>query len=233
MLRPAIKPVIKIAVVSDVVCPWCYIGKRRMENAVKRLSDQFDFEIAYYPYELNPTMPLSGKNQKEYLSEKFGGDSEYERITDHTTAVAEAEGLTFNFEKQLVSPNTRNAHRLILLSKESGKHLEMVEALFKAYFTDGIDLSKKENLITIAEQVGLDRTRTELFLQSETGIAEVAVAENELQKIGITGVPFYIVNDKYGISGAQSSDTFVQAFQNIGKELALEGEACDVDGKNC
>jgi predicted DsbA family dithiol-disulfide isomerase len=233
MLESAIKPAIKIAVVSDVVCPWCYIGKRRMEKAVKALSGQFDFEIAYYPFELNPEMPLSGKDQKEYLSKKFGDVLEYERLTNHVTEVAETEGLVFDYPKQKVSPNTRNAHRLIMFAKESGKHLEMVEALFKAYFTEGVDLSKNENLVALATEVGLDKESTEQFLLSDTGIAEVAVAENELKKMGISGVPFYIVNDKYGISGAQSSETFIQAFQNVAKELSLKGEACDVDDKNC
>jgi predicted DsbA family dithiol-disulfide isomerase len=233
MLKSPVKPVIKIAVVSDVVCPWCYIGKRRMESAVKSLGDQFDFEIAYYPFELNPQMPIEGRDQKEYLSKKFGDESEYERITGHVTEVAEMEGLTFDFKKQTKSPNTRNAHRLILFSKEEDKHLQMVETLFKAYFTDGIDLSKNENLAELAATVGIDKDKALKFLETETGLAEVQVAENELQKMGITGVPFYIINDKYGISGAQAAETFVQAFQNIGKELALKGEACDVDSGEC
>jgi predicted DsbA family dithiol-disulfide isomerase len=233
MLESAIKPVIKIAVVSDVVCPWCYIGKRRMENAVKTLSGQFDFEIAYYPFELNPAMPLSGRNQKEYLSKKFGDESEYERLTNHVTEIAETEGLKFDYSKQNISPNTRNAHRLILFAKESGKHIEMVEALFKAYFTDGVDLSKNENLADVAASVGMDKSKTEEFLKTDTGIAEVAVAEKELQKVGITGVPFYIINDKYGVSGAQSTETFIQAFQNVAKELSVTGQVCDVDSNNC
>jgi predicted DsbA family dithiol-disulfide isomerase len=141
--------------------------------------------------------------------------------------------LVFDYSKQSVSPNTRNAHRLILFAKDSGKNLEMVEALFKAYFTDGIDLSKNENLVAIAETVGLDRSKVELFLASDAGTAEIIMAERELQKMGISGVPFYIINDQYGVSGAQSSQTFIQAFQNVGKELSLKGEACDVDGKNC
>src|SRR3954467_7669581 len=105
------KPVIKVAVVSDVVCPWCYLGKRRLEKAVETLSDQFDFDIAYYPFELNPDMAASGKNQKEYLSNKFGGDEQFKKITSNVSNVAASEGLTFTSQKQNVSPNTRNAHR--------------------------------------------------------------------------------------------------------------------------
>jgi predicted DsbA family dithiol-disulfide isomerase len=111
----------------------------------------------------------------------------------------------------------------------------MVEALFKAYFTDGIDLSKRENLIRVAVQVGLDREKTSKLLASEEGLLQIALAEKELQKLGITGVPFYIVNNTYGISGAQPSDAFIQAIEQVGSEVAVsaEGDACDIDGSNC
>jgi predicted DsbA family dithiol-disulfide isomerase len=228
-----LKPLIKIAIVSDVVCPWCYIGKRRLEKAVDALSNEFQFEVAYYPFELNPNMPAKGKDQHAYLSDKFGGPEEYERITGHTTEVALTEGLLFDFSKQKVSPNTLNAHRLILFAKETGKHLQMVERLFKAYFTDGIDLSKTENLIALAGEVGLSPEKTSAFLLSDSGVTEVRVAEKELQRMGVRSVPFYIINDKYGISGAQATETFIQAFRNIGKELQNTGETCDVDAQNC
>jgi predicted DsbA family dithiol-disulfide isomerase len=229
------KPLIKIAVVSDVVCPWCYIGKRRMEKAVQQLSGEMDFEIAYYPFELNPDMPLAGANHRVHLSNKFGGEEEYQRITNHVADVAAGEGLTFNFTDQTTSPNTRNAHRLILFAKEQGKHLQLVEAFFKAYFTDGVDLTNNDNLVSIAVSTGLDKTKVEEFLNSSTGSAEVQMAETELQRAGVRGVPFYIINDKYGISGAQASETFVQAFKNISQELqtAATGEVCNVDDKNC
>jgi predicted DsbA family dithiol-disulfide isomerase len=227
------KPVIKIAVVSDVVCPWCYIGKRRLEKAIDQMSAEYQFELAYYPFELNPDMPVKGKNQQAYLSDKFGGVEEYERITNHTADVASTEGLTFDFDKQKISPNTLNAHRLILFAKESGKHLQIVELLFKAYFTDGIDLSRIENLVKLATQAGMDEHKTAEFLQGETGVTEVRIAEKELQRMGVRSVPFYIINDKYGVSGAQPTETFIQAFRNIGKELQTAGEACDVDDKNC
>jgi predicted DsbA family dithiol-disulfide isomerase len=226
------KPIIKIAVVSDVVCPWCYIGKRRLEKAVESLSDKFNFEIAYYPFELNPEMPLAGRDQKEYLSKKFGGDSEYAQVTNQITTVAANDGLIFNFDIQTVSPNTRNAHRLILLANEQDKQLSMTEALFKAYFTDGIDLSKKGNLVKIAASVGLDKEMVAAFLDSDTGLTEVAAAESELQRMGISGVPFFIVNDKYGISGAQPVNTFIEAFENIGQELSNE-PSCDVETQKC
>lgn len=227
------KPLIKIGVVSDVVCPWCYIGKRRLEKAIEQLRDKFDFEIAYYPFELNPDLPASGVDQKQYLTDKFGGEASYDQLTGNVIRVAATEGLTFDYEKQKVSPNTRNAHRLLLFAREEGRQLTLAEALFKAYFTDGVDLSKNENLLVVAATAGLNLDMTKAFLESDTGLTEVAAAEKELHEMGITGVPFFIVNDKYGISGAQPTATFITAFENIGKEFQLTGESCDVDEKNC
>ena len=114
------KTKIKIDVISDVVCPWCYIGKRRLEKAIEQASDQFDFEVVYRPFELNPGIPANGINQKEYLTNKFGGEERYEQITSHTTTVAANDGLQFNFDIQKVSPNTRNLHVVIRLAKDEG-----------------------------------------------------------------------------------------------------------------
>jgi len=226
------KPVIKIDVVSDVVCPWCYIGKRRLEKAIDQLGGAYDFDITYHPFELNPDMPASGKNQKKYLSDKFGGEDRYDQITNQTTRVAAQEGLAFDFNKQAVSPNTRKAHSIVQFAKTEGKQLETVEALFKAYFSDGIDLSNDENLVTVAVAAGLDEAKVRTLLQHESALVQIALEEQEMYKLGISGVPFYIINNKYGVSGAQAPETFVNAFQQIGKEVA-SGEACDVDAKNC
>jgi predicted DsbA family dithiol-disulfide isomerase len=227
------KPTIRIDIVSDVVCPWCYIGKRRLEKALDQLSDRYTFQLEYHPYELNPDMPPQGANQKEYLSRKFGGNARYEELTGHVTQVAAGEGLDFQYGKQLTSPNTRNAHRLISLASQEGKQLEVVEGLFKAYFTDGVDLTKNENLVQVATQAGMDEENTEQFLASQEGTLEVAAAEKEMQKLGITGVPFYIINQTYGVSGAHPSDTFVQIIEKIQEPVVSEGDACDVDGSNC
>jgi predicted DsbA family dithiol-disulfide isomerase len=228
---------IKIGVVSDIVCPWCYIGKRRLEKAMEQLSDRFDFEVEYFPFELNPHMPASGADQKQYLTDKFGSEERYRQLTGNVTTVAAQEGITFNYTAQKKSPNTRNAHRLIQLAKEDGKHLQLVEALFKAYFTEGTDLTQAENLAGIAAAAGMDKQKVALFLQSNTGVVEVEMAERELQQLGISGVPFYVVDNKYGISGAQPSEAFIKAFEEIAlaEPVAGEGngEACDVEGENC
>lgn len=210
------KATIKIDVVSDVVCPWCYIGKRRLEKAVAKLSSVYDFDIEYHPFELNPSTPETGVNQKEYLTKKFGGEDRYTELTNRVVGIAADEGLNLDFSKQLVSPNTRKAHSIIQFAREEGKQLAVKEAFMKAYFTDGVDLSKKENLISVAVQAGLDVTKVEKVLEDENAPIQIALAEQELSKLGISGVPFYIINNKHGISGAQSSETFKKAFEEIG-----------------
>lgn len=227
------KPKIKVDIVSDVVCPWCYIGKRRVEKAMDTLKDKYDFEVEYHPFELNPDMPESGVNQKEYLSAKFGSAERYDTITASTTATAAQEGLNFDFNKQKISPNTRNAHRIIQYAKLEGKQPEVKEAYMKAYFEDGVDLSKKENLVSVAVNVGLSKEAVETLLSSNTGLDAIEQQEKELQKLGISGVPFYIINNKYGVSGAQASETFIQAFEDIRAKFTETGEACDIDAKNC
>src|SRR6218665_489749 len=111
------KQKIKVDIVSDVVCPWCYIGKRRLEKAMGELSSEYDFDVEYHPFELNPGVPAEGLNQREYLVDKFGSEDRYDQITANTTQVAASEGLDFHFEKQAISPNTRKAHVLLQLAK--------------------------------------------------------------------------------------------------------------------
>jgi len=222
------KPKIKIDVVSDVVCPWCYIGKRRLEKAIAQVADQVDVELEYHPFELNPDMPTEGRNQKEYLTKKFGSEAKYQQIVGHVTDVAAQEGLKFDFEKQVISPNTRNAHRLIWFAKKHGKQIEMKEALMKAYFEQGIDLTKMENLISIATQVGVDPEKTKSFLSSTEGMTEVTTSEMQNAQRGISGVPFYIINNQYGVSGAQPSEVFAKALLEIRTENSSNLETCEV-----
>lgn len=225
-----IKPIIQIDVVSDVVCPWCYIGKRRLEKAMQQLSDRFTFEVSYQPFELNPSIPHTGVDQRTYLVEKFGGDERYETITSHTTGVASEEELAFNFEKQRRMPNTRKAHAIIMASRSSGKQTAATEAFFKAYFTDGIDLSNDDNLVSVAVQAGLEATEVRTWISDPSLTSTVASTEARMQELGISGVPFYIINNKYGVSGAQPSGKFVSVFEDIGVEMDA-GQSCDIDQK--
>ena len=214
-----LKQTITIDIVSDVVCPWCYIGRRRLQSALSELQEEYDFEVEHRPFELNPAIPASGRNQLDYMIEKFGSEERYKSLTKQVTQVAADEGLEFNYDKQFRSPNTRKAHALIQFAASERRQEEVVDLLFKAYFTDGIDLSKDESLLEIADQSGLDYQRTKHMLEDENSLLQIALEEQEIYKLGITGVPFFIINKKFGISGAQSSETFVKALQNIGKEM--------------
>lgn len=188
---------------------------------MKELEGEFQFEVNYLPFELNPQMPAEGRNQKEYLTEKFGGPDRYQKLTDNVTQVAKGEGLAFDYDKQLKSPNTRDAHRLIWFAKTVGKQAAMKEALMKAYFEEGKDLTQKSTLVEIAAGAGLDSERINTLLSSDEGLVEVQYLEQMNYQRGISGVPFYIVNGKYGISGAQPSETFVSAFKEISEKTPV------------
>jgi predicted DsbA family dithiol-disulfide isomerase len=226
------KEVIKIDVISDVVCPWCYIGKRRLEKAMQHMSSEYDFDVQYHPFELNPGMPVQGENNKEYLVEKFGSLDRYELLTSQTTRVAAQEGLYFDFNKQLISPNTRKAHALIQFAQQFKKQSELTDAFFKAYFCDGINLSDDENLFDISENTGLDKEQARLIVADLQQLKRIEEQERMWQASGIRGVPFYIINDQYGISGAQTSETFIRALQELDKKTEV-ANAFDVDGENC
>lgn len=204
---------IKIGVVSDVVCPWCYIGKRRLEKAMAIASDRFDFEVEYFPFELNPHMAEEGSDFKEYLCKKFGSESRFSELTEHVRNVAAQEGLHFNLDLQQTYPNTRNAHRIIMIAREMGQQLEVVEAFFRAYFSEGVDLTRIENLLDIADDAGLDTDHIEELLNSDTGKLEIEMAEKELHDLGITSVPLYIIDNRFAISGAQSVEIFAKSFE--------------------
>ena len=208
-------PKIKIDIVSDVVCPWCYIGKRRLEKAIDQLKEQVDVEFEFHPFELNPDMPKEGKNQKEHLINKFGGEARYKQITDNVTNVAAEEGLNFNFDRQKISPNTRDAHRVIRYAKIEGKQAAVKEAFLKAYFEEGIDLSKKENVVTIAAKAGLNAIKVSYMLDSDEGLVEIELEERMNHQRGISGVPYFIINNKYAVSGAQPSEVFQKVLLEI------------------
>jgi predicted DsbA family dithiol-disulfide isomerase len=213
------KPLINIEVVSDVVCPWCYIGKRRLERAIGQLKDEFNFSVVFSPFELNPDIPQEGINQREYLTGKFGNAERYDEITRHVTEVASKEGLRFDFGKQYVSPNTRNAHRILWHARKAGRQPALKEALMKAYFEEGIDLSRKENLVRIAVNEDLSSEKVSALLDSAEGLHEVEALEKLNYQRGISAVPFFIINDKYGISGAQPTEVFVKVLSEIGAKM--------------
>lgn len=189
---------------------------------MNQLSDKYEFEVQFLPFELNPQLPPEGIDYRKHLTQKFGGTDRYDQLTKHVSEIASAEGLAFNLDKQSKSPNTRNAHRLLWLAQQEGIQPAVKEAFMQAFFTDGVDLTQLNNLVAVAQQAGLDESKARQLLASDEGIAEVTFAEQLNHQRGISGVPFFIVNDQYGISGAQPTDTWLKVIEEIAEVAVNE-----------
>jgi predicted DsbA family dithiol-disulfide isomerase len=210
---------IRIDVVSDVVCPWCFIGKRRLEKALALASD-VPVEVHYRPYYLNEWIPAQGMSRDEYLTTKFGSPDRYKDIARRVQAAAAAEGLVYAVEKMSRQPNTRDAHRLIRWAEGIGKAPEMKQRLMDLYFTEGADLSNEAVLVQAAADVGLDPEDVRAALDSDKDIAEIEQEVNAAKEAGIQGVPCFILDGKYAISGAQEPEALAQAIQQISAQAA-------------
>lgn len=215
---------IQIEVVSDIVCPWCYIGKARLEKAMAASSDRFDFEVDYFPFELDPLVPENGHDYQNYMSQKFGHASKFLQVAEHVRAVAAGEGIEIDLCRQKTYPNTRDAHRIILLAREDDKQGQVVNAFFRGFFTEGADLSRKETLLSIGARAGLDTGKISLMLESNTGKSQIEMAQKKLKDLGITGVPLFILDNRFVITGAQSVDAFKKAFEEIASRIQEDVE---------
>ena len=205
---------LKIDIVSDIVCPWCVIGFRNLKTAMEELQAELKFEIFWKPYELHPEIPQEGYDKKLYMLQKFGSSgvrSPYEEITK----VGESVGFEFNFSKTKRIPNTFMAHRLLWKAEQCNLQNELSEALFKAYFTDGLDIGSKEILSNISHSVGMNKENSITFLESKEGGQEVADLEMDFIERSIGAVPTYFINDKYIIQGGQEPETFVSFLRKI------------------
>ena len=202
-----------IEVYSDVVCPWCYIGKRRLERALEAVPARSPAQVIWRPFELNPTMPRSGLDRQVYLEAKFGGPHQLKAMQDRVAAAATSEGLDFAFDRIERTPNTFKAHRLIWLAQREDRQDDMVESLFYGYFNQGLDIGADDTLVAIAIEAGLDGDRVSRHLQSEEGIDAVRQEETRGHQLGIRGVPHFILNGKKMLSGAQPVETFVSEIE--------------------
>ncbi len=199
-----------IAVVSDVICPWCYLGKRRLERALAELDQPA--EIQWLPYELNPDMPPEGMERASYREQKFGA-ARAAQFDAQLTALGQEEGVPFAFERQARTPNTRRAHQLIAFAASEGKADAVVEGLFKAYFEDGRDIGSEETLSEVAAEAGLDRGVALAAIRDEGLRAYVADLERQAASLGIQGVPFFIVDQSWALSGAQPAEQWIAAIR--------------------
>ncbi len=213
----------RIDIYSDIVCPWCYVGKRRLERALTSIGG--DVHVTWRPFQLNPTMPLDGMDQEPaYLEAKFGSLEAFGRMEEQLLAVGKDEQIPFAFEKVQRTPNTFAAHRLVWYAAQQGKQDEVVEALFRAYFLEGKNIGDVKILTHVADEAGLDRTEAETFLASDKGVVEVKGEETAGRKLGIRGVPYFVLNGSIAISGAQSPDIFVSAIRQAGESVIMGKE---------
>jgi len=202
-----------IDVISDVICPWCYIGKRRLEKAIAALDGQHEVQVRWHPFQLNPTMPKEGISRKDYRTRKFGSWERSLELDAKVIAVGKTEGIHFAFDKIIRTPNTVDAHRLIWLADQHSCQDAVVEALFKAYFIEGKDIGNQQTLIEVVSEAGLERQVAETMLSSDEGMDVIEEAGELSQRHQVTGVPFFIVNNAITLSGAQEPNTFLDAFR--------------------
>jgi predicted DsbA family dithiol-disulfide isomerase len=196
-----------IEIASDVVCPWCYIGKRRLEKALALLGDEVKPEIRWLPFQLNPGMPKAGIPRAEYRRAKFGSVERSQGLDARVAAEGEGEGIAFAFERMERTPNTVAAHELIDLAQKQGRGTQVVDALFKAYFEEARDIGDAAVLAQIAEAAGVDG-----WPQQADG-KTVAALEEDVRNLGISAVPTFILGRRLGVSGAHPPQALAQAIQ--------------------
>ena len=210
--------VMEIEIYSDVVCPWCLIGKRRLERALAQ-RPELDLNIRWRAFQLNPDMPSAGMDRQAYLTAKFGGAERAGEIYSRVLAAAEGEGLNVDFDAIKRTPNTINAHRLIRRAGELGVQDQVVEALFQAYFVAGRDIGDLDVLIDIGVACGLDEKVVRDYLHGIDDLAAVQSEDRQARITGINGVPCFIMDGRYALSGAQEPEAFFSLF-DIGRQAA-------------
>jgi len=210
---------ITVDVVSDVVCPWCYIGKKRLEDAIAALDD-VDVTVRWHPFFLNPWVPREGISRKDYLTRKFGSVEAYHGMATRVAEAAAGEGLTYDPKQVRRQPNTTDCHRLIHWAAAIGKAAEMKQKLMELYFRGEGDLTDTEVLVTAAAAVGLDPDRTRERLASDEDVARVSRQAEQAAQAGVSGVPTFILGGTYGLSGAQPAEQLARAIRHVAAELA-------------
>lgn len=210
----------RIEVISDTICPWCFIGKRRLARTLA-MRPQPRVDIRWRPFQLNPDMTPAGMERQAYLTMKFGGAGRAERMYDRIAAAGREEGIEFRFDLIGRTPNTVDSHRLVAFAECEGLQDAVVESLFRAYFLDGRDIGDRSVLSDIAAQSGLDRAAVVAYLASDRDRARIVAEDDRVRSLGVTGVPCFIIEDRYAVSGAQSPEVFFQIFDLV-REDRLE-----------
>jgi predicted DsbA family dithiol-disulfide isomerase len=209
----------KVEIWSDIACPWCYVGKRRFESAMRQFEHAGDVEVVWRSFELDPNAPRShAESQDEILAKKYGMPVERARaMNERMTGEAAKEGLEFHFDRVRVG-NTFDAHRLVHLAAESGRAKAMEERLMRAYFTEGESVAEPETLVRLGIEVGLDPDRVREVVASDAYASDVRADEQRARAFGISGVPFFAIDERYGVSGAQTPDVLLGALRQAYEE---------------
>lgn len=231
----------KIEIWSDVMCPFCYIGKRRLEQALEQLPFNKDIEVEWKSYQLDPSIKNEpNKKVNQYLAERKGWSLSYAReMNDHVTNMAAEAGLQYNFDKAVVA-NSFDAHRFAHLAARHGKGDAAEESLFKAYFTEGKNIADIDTLVQLGTEIGLDSAEVKQALESNAQAQAVRQDMEEAEALGVRGVPFFVLDRKYAVSGAQPVEVFKQALEQAYTEWKaerdknplkiIEGQTCSPDG---
>ena len=214
---------IELDIVSDVMCPWCYIGKRRLEQAMEKIGD-IDVNIRWRPFQLDPTLPQEGKDRREYLETKFGGPERANEIYKRIEDAGLAEGLEFDFQAIAVSPNTLDAHRVIRWASNESETVQnkLVEILFRIFFMEGANIGRHDVLIEAAKEAGMDTSIVGALLATDQDKSAVSQEIATAQQMGVTGVPCFVIDNKYAVMGAQEADNIANAIRQAAAEKSSE-----------
>jgi predicted DsbA family dithiol-disulfide isomerase len=222
MTASAAEPALTIDVISDVVCPWCFVGRRRLGAALQMLVQRepgIRPRVSWHPFQLNPELPREGIDRRAYLEAKFGGRERAEEIYDNVRAAGKRVGIDFAFERIDRQPNTLDAHRLISWAQARGDAEDVVERLFRAYFLEGRFVGDREVLAAIAGEAGFSAEAARAYLATDEGVDAITAMDARVRELGVTGVPFFIFDGTVAVSGAQEASVLVDAMDEAKKAI--------------
>jgi predicted DsbA family dithiol-disulfide isomerase len=223
---------ITIDIVSDVACPWCYVGKKHLEKALSQLPNK-KVTINWHPFELDPTIPAEGIDRETYFTNKFGSMDRFDSMTQRLKQVGKNAGIDFKFDQMTAAIRTLPLHQLIHVANKEGFGAYLKEAFLAAYFEKGLDLRKIENITQVLEPFGWEQAKIKSIMEDQQIAYWVTQEIRHYQNLGVTGVPFFIFNNKYGVSGAQPPEAFIEMIEKMELENQVNGESCDINGENC
>ena len=227
------KKTITLDVISDIACPWCYVGKRRLEEALKQWEGS-PITVNWHPYQLDPSMRAEGMNRDTYLTNKFGSIDRVQEMVDNLKDAGKTVGIDFDFGDNWLAVNTLQMHQLLNIARSEGIGNEMKERFLAAYFEEAKHLNNPEVLYQITAEFGWSQEKVDTII-NDTKIADAVKAEiSHYQQRGVSGVPFFVINDQHGISGAQPAEVFLEAFQSVSPvDAQKDGESCDTATGKC